>query len=543
VTIDRDAEDAVWSCLNCTWAGATKWDNRLPSRKLRALPLRPTDSIERPTVEVVRWFSNHGIHEKVIRRNKIGFARAHYVAVLGRQVPCIAFPYYRRGELVNVKYRSIAENASTLIKGAEPIFYGLDDIPAAGKVIIVEDEMNKLALEEAGYRNVIAVPNAAPRKLRDRADAGETRFAFLASCANELEAVTGGFILALNNDANGKVLEEELARRLGKERCWRVRWTDSHDVPCKDAAEILFTHGVDVLRQCVEAAVPYPITGLYTYDDYAEEFLTLYTEGRRRGASTGWPSLDELMTIAPGQVSVVTGIPNHGKSEFLDALLINLAQRMDWRFVLCSFENEPVEHMAKQIEKWVGAPFWDGPVRRMTPSELDAAFAWGRERFFFIRAEDEAPADIDWILERARDAVLRHGSDVLVIDPYNEIEHRRPPSMTEAEFISQLLGKAKRFAKNHAVHVFIVAHPVKLLREGTTLPVPTLYDISGSANWANKADIGFAVHRPDPSSDQVEIHVHKVRHKWIGKPGGVTLRYDKTTGRYFDQMQQSTGAA
>ena len=135
--------------------------------------------------------------------------------------------------------------------------------------------------------------------------------------------------------------------------------------------------------------------------------------------------------------------------------------------------------------------------------------------------------------------MLRYGTNVLVIDPYNEIEHRRPPNMTETEFISQLLGKVRRFAVNHDVHVFVVAHPVKMPRVGDKPPgAPTLYDISGSANWANKADIGLAVHRPDFDGDEVEIHIHKVRHKWVGKPGGMSLRYDRITGRYFEQVQQ-----
>jgi twinkle protein len=179
----------------------------------------------------------------------------------------------------------------------------------------------------------------------------------------------------------------------------------------------------------------------------------------------------------------------------------------------------------------------------MTRVDAKAALDWIDEHFFFIRADDDAPPTVEWILERARAAVLRDGSNALVIDPYNEMEHRRPVNMTETEFISQLLGQLKRFAQNHEVHVFIVAHPVKPVRDGGKVSVPTLYDIAGSANWANKADLGFAVHRPSLDGDQVEIYVHKVRDKWVGKPGVVTLRYDRVTGRYSEQVQQPVGAA
>jgi twinkle protein len=129
-----------------------------------------------------------------------------------------------------------------------------------------------------------------------------------------------------------------------------------------------------------------------------------------------------------------------------------------------------------------------------------------------------------------------------VIDPYNEIEHRRPANMTETEYVSQILGKVKRFAQNHGVHVWFVAHPMKLPRENGKVPVPTLYDISGSANWANKADIGFAVYRND-QAELVEIYVQKVRHKWVGKIGRIELVYDKVTGRYSEPVQSPAGAA
>jgi len=544
VTVDHDGENAVWNCHHCNWSGSTKLDER-QSRQRRAPPVRPKgDAIERPTVEVMSWFLDRGIPAEVVNRNHIGFVRRYFIAQLGRNVPCIAFPYYRRGELVNVKYRALEEKAFAQVKGAESIFFGLDDIGEAEDAIIVEGEPDKLAIEVAGFRNGISVPNGAPAKLRDEPRDDDPKFAYLANCAEELERIKGKFILAVDNDANGEVLAEELARRLGKERCWRVHWPDSDDVSCKDGNETLIRHGSEVVCECIAAAEPYPINGLYRIDDYEAEIWALYREGtRQRGASTGWASLDELMTIAPGQLSIVTGIPSHGKPEFLDALLINLVRRYDWHVALCSFENRPPDHSVKLFEKYLGMPFPDGPSRRMSEDDLRMALDWARPRFFFIRAEDDAPPTIDWILERARAAVLRYGSIVLVIDPYNEIEHRRPDSMTETEFVSQSLGKVKRFAENHAVHVFFVAHPAKPARTDGKPAAPGLYDISGSAHWANKADIGLAVYRPDLDGDEAQIHILKARHKWVGQPGQVSLRYDRITGRYFERAPLSGSAA
>ena len=115
--------------------------------------------------------------------------------------------------------------------------------------------------------------------------------------------------------------------------------------------------------------------------------------------------------------------------------------------------------------------------------------------------------------------------------------------MTETEYVSQLLAKLKRFAANHSVHIWIVAHPVKMQPNSETgkMPVPTLYDVSGSANWLNKCDLGIVVHR-DFENSRAEIHVQKVRDKWIGQPGQVTLNYDKASGRYSGLDPAHAGA-
>jgi twinkle protein len=240
------------------------------------------------------------------------------------------------------------------------------------------------------------------------------------------------------------------------------------------------------------------------------------------------------MTIRAGDLSVVTGIPGSGKSEFIDALMVNLAQRYGWRFGICSFENPPGEHIAKLAEKYLGQPFWEGPAPRMSDAELQRTLDWLADCFYLIRADDEAPT-VDWILAAARGAVLRHGIRGLVIDPYNELEHKRPPNQTETEYVSQLLGKVKRFGQTHGVHVWFVAHPAKMQRENGAIPPPTLYDISGSANWANKADVGVVVHRdPMRVPPQMDIYVRKIRSKAFGRIGVTSLCYDPSTGRFFE---------
>ena len=349
LTIDSDGVGAVWNCHHCGWSGAVnEREGDRPARLHRQrLPrAKPSQAPTEPSSAVLRWLAARGISEATARRHGIGSAR-HYIPKLGAEVDCIAFPYFRRGELVNIKYRAISQKAFAQVKGAEKIFYGLDDIADSKEAIIVEGECDKLAHAEAGIRNVVSVPDGAPQRVKaGDPDPDDAKFAFLANCAEDF-AQHDRIILALDNDEPGRALAEELARRFGKERCWRVRWPDSGDAPCKDANEVLLMHGPDVLRECIDNAEPYPITGLHSVLDYADETLALYRDGRKHGLSTGWRSLDEYFTIRPGELSLVTGVPGSGKSEFIDAMMINLANQYGWRHAVCSFENPPEEHISK----------------------------------------------------------------------------------------------------------------------------------------------------------------------------------------------------
>ncbi|PHT54916.1 Twinkle -like protein, chloroplastic/mitochondrial [Capsicum baccatum] len=255
----------------------------------------------------------------------------------------IAFTYRRDGALVSCKYRDMAkkfwQEADTL-----KIFYGLDDIKGSSDIIIVEGEMDKLAMEEAGFRNCVSVPDGAPPFISDKelppVDK-DTKYQYLWNCKEYLEKASR-IILATDGDPPGQALAEELARRLGRERCWRVTWPNKTSIDrCKDANEVLMYLGPGALREVIEGAELYPIQGLFNFKDYFTEIDAYYhqTIGYELGVSTGWRSLNQLYNVVPGELTIVTGVPNSGKSEWIDALLCNLNHSVGWKFALCSMEN------------------------------------------------------------------------------------------------------------------------------------------------------------------------------------------------------------
>ena len=155
--------------------------------------------------------------------------------------------------------------------------------------------------------------------------------------------------------------------------------------------------------------------------------------------------LDQATTL-----SVCTGVPNSGKSEFIDALVLSLALKHQWATAFCSMEKMPTLHFQSLAEKLFGKPFTkgrkysEGPgAGWMSEAEVNAAFHYFQVHFPLIRGDENMLPNIEWVLDRAKDTVLRYGIRGLVIDPYNELEHQRPAHVTETEYISKMLSKVR----------------------------------------------------------------------------------------------------
>ena len=251
--------------------------------------------------------------------------------------------------------------------------------------------------------------------------------------------------------------------------------------------------------------------------------------GYPKGKSTGWSSLDKLYSIVKGQFTVINGVPSSGKSEFIDAIAVNLMLSDGWSFVYFSPENYPVEmHCHKLIEK-----ISNKELRKCTRLEVDSSMDKIDKHFYFIDAlEDDIT--LEMIIEETEKIMSTHRIDALIIDPWNEVELSRPGNLSESDFIGKCLRTMRKFARRSKIHLFIVAHPTKLQRgKDGKYPIPELWDLSGSANWRNKADNGLCVNR-DYDAGYTAIIVQKIKYKYAGKPGEAVLKYDVESGRYYE---------
>jgi len=523
MTLTRKSDGAVvFHCHHCQTNGSVQPQQE---RKLSAVP-NPTIVSNALEAHHYDWLSKRGISKPTADRMKL-FASEKYFSKLGKSADAIGFPYYRNGALVAAKYRSFPEKDFTQDSGGAHDFFGIDQVIKGQPIIIVEGEIDCLTLLERGIHNVVSVPSGAPIKVADGKvlPSEDKKFAYVWNAREILDAAPY-IVLATDQDTAGQALAEELARRIGKEKCRLAKFDK------KDLNEV---HLDDPSRSTVEdiisGATAYPISGISDAGVYFERLNDLYNKGTGKGFSTGYTSVDEIYTVAPAQLTVVTGYPSSGKSNFIDQVMVNLARQNDWKFAVCSFENQPEIHISRLMEIYTRKRFFDGKDR-MSEQEKETAFKFVKEHFLFIDTNGEEPSTLDSILERARAAVKRMGVRGLIIDPYNYIELPRNEG-TETAAISDMLTRVQKFCKAHDVHTWFIAHPSKITRQGVDQPRPDGMSIAGSMAWWAKTDCGITVHRKD---HHVEIAVWKCRYRWVGTQGETTMLYNKTAGTYSENL-------
>ena len=423
----------------------------------------------------------------------------------------IQFNYYKNGELVNTKFRT-GDKCFKLVKDAELLPYNIDAIKGCKECIITEGEMDALTFVECGMLNVVSVPNGANANLDYLDDYIEEYF-------DDKETI----YIASDTDTKGVLLRDELLRRFGAERCRVLEYGEG----CKDANEHLQKYGKESLLKVLADAPEIKLEGVFTVSDFEQSLDSLFEYGLQKGVTIGHECFDRLCSFETKRLCVVTGIPGSGKSEFIDEIAERLNMRYDWRFAYFSPENAPLAyHASKLIEKFTGKKF---DKQHLTYGEYKTVKEHLEQNFFFISPHNDFK--LDTILEKARFLVRRKGIKCLVIDPYNRLESEQG-NRNETQYISGVLDKLTNFAQLNDVLVILMAHPTKQPKnKDGIVEAPTLYDISGSANFYNKADFGIVVHR-NRIDNTVEVHIQKVKFRHLGECGTALFKYNLNNGRY-----------
>ena len=255
----------------------------------------------------------------------------------------------------------------------------------------------------------------------------------------------------------------------------------------------------------------------------------IYNHGLPQGLYTHVSNLDELFRLDRGRVITITGVPNYGKSEFVDFLTTTYNKLYGMKTLYFSPENQPLSfHMAKLVSKYTNKKLKDA-----SKTEVNNTALYVCDNFYFCNYQ--IINKLSQIMDIGETVVKENNVSIIVIDAYNKVEAERPNELSETEFVSKVMDRLCNFAIQYNVMVILVAHPRKMAYDNSSQSYycPNAYDINGSANFYNKSDFVFTVHR-DFDRDETIIKCDKVKFKNYGKIGECRLKYDIDSGNYYN---------
>ena len=433
----------------------------------------------------------------------------------------LSVPYSEAGAIINHKYRLTSEKDHRMDTGAPLSLWNADCLTdpkvqsGHAPLVICEGEWDAMAAIQAGFQFAVSVPNGAPGKPTDDVETAK-RYEWVDRHADALAKVKT-FVLAADADPAGYNLASDLASLLGADRCSFIEYP----FPCKDLNEVLKEYGPQRVVDLISTAKPYPVKGLFSLADFPEK-------GDVRAYGIGIPCIADMIAIVPGTLTVLTGFANMGKSTVMDLIVAN-ALKHHFPVCIASFETD-VKPILRDGLRTAMLGIGKHELPNADLRQVDAILA---ERLSIISqaVDEDMEMGLEYFLECCRVAVKR-GAKMIVLDPWNELEHKSRRDESETEYIGRALRAIKRFAKQYDVAFWIVAHPSKP-QQGFK-GAPGLYEISGSANWANKADYGLTYHRKAFDSNEAQIIVSKVRKGLPGRRGSVKVGFDFRTTQFVE---------
>lgn len=491
----------------------TKVDFKIPSQNWR--------NYTSLSDKMVKWLESRKIPQSTAI--DLGWTEeTHYQPALSKNVTNLVFNFFEGETLVNKKYRS-ANKKFTQSAGTKSIFYNINAAIGSDEVYIVEGEFDVASLHSIGIKNVISVPNGA----NDNDQYWEQSESYLKSVKR--------FVIAVDNDEKGKELKDRIAQRLGRWRCSYIEWNG------KDANDDLIS---GVLEKTAKDKKRFPVSGTFNVNELMPEILDLYDNGLPK---TFYPKdrcfagMKDVFSVMRGQLNVSTGIPSHGKSSFTDWYVLNLIKDYDLKASWFSPEHNPMSlYQTNIIEKVTGKNFWGkcngNEVERVTKEDIKNYEEWANERIYLTDAINGDFPTWDWLFEKFKEQMYSYGIDIFIIDAFNKVLLEKGNRLEE---ISKVLTKLTHFAQSNNVFIFLVAHPTKMQKnEKGIYSVPTLYDVSGSADFRNMTHNGYTIYRhfgTDDNPDEFTEFINmKTKFSFQGSmEKSVRFEYCLENGRFY----------
>lgn len=484
------------------------------------LPVQTWKNYTKLSDKLVKWCEETRKIKQYTLNNFQITEEKYYQPATQKEENNIVFNYFEGDVLVNKKYRS-GSKKFTQSKNGKPIFYNINSIIGQEECYIVEGEFDVLALYEIGIKNVISVPNGA----NDNDNYWLNSEKYLKDIKR--------FYIATDNDESGNNVAEKIAQRLGRWRCQRVLFFG------KDANEDLINGD---LEKSIYNVKKYPVSGTFSVSDLYDNILELYDKGL---PDTLYPKqnwfgrLKENYSVMRGHLITGTGIPSHGKSNFTEWYVLNLLFDYNLKVSFFSPEHSPMAlHQSTFIQKVTGRSFWKDydNLPRITKEEIAKYHDWANEKIYLTSPDNGEVANWDWLLDKFKEQMVNFGIDIFVIDAFNKVELTGKDTLKE---ISRVLTKLTAFAQANNVIIFLIAHPTKMKKnEAGIYDTPSLYDVSGSADFRNQTHDGFCVYRyfanESGQEDFTRIINLKTKFSFQGNIGEFEdFNYHIPSGRYY----------
>lgn len=522
----------------------------------KARPLLQPKEIETLQNQVKSYVQAMKLDPEVMKRTGVMCAYMNKKADDGKSedphgcipVPAIAYCNYLDGKIINVKFRSVVLNPITgewskdfaqesPTKPCAP--YGIDSInpirPDAGPIrqlIITEGEKDRLTLMSCGFPYVLSIANGAQTNIAESHEAFEEWIA-------QVEEI----VICGDTDRPGRTMVKALLNAYTA-RAKVVHLSGNR----KDISDVYADFGASEVRRIIQEAEDVAAQDIYDLHQHEPDILEVMMGIYDKGYDVGMGMKTDRIfhPTSDGGLIILTGIPNSGKTDFLNCMMAHLMFQRQKRIAFFSFEKpikaKHVREIARVALGVEDTASMDHTMKESEAREVNSQIInYMTEHMVDFDTKTRLP-DSDYIIAMAERDMRKHGLDFLVIDPYVFIDMTEGGSRaTETEKVRLMLTKLQAWSRTRHVWTIVVAHPRIQYKDGhESFPPLDIYSIAGSAQWANLADFLFTVRRmnkPEEGKVYSIVEMLKVRDQEFCQPGKV-LYVRQPCGRYDERESE-----
>ena len=520
----------------------------------KARPLLQPKEIETLQNQVKSYILAMKLDPEVMKRTGVMCAYMNKKADDGKSedphgfipVPAIAYCNYLDGKIINVKFRSVVLNPITgewskdfaqesPTKPCAP--YGIDSInpirPDAGPIrqlIITEGEKDRLTLMSCGFPYVLSIANGAQTNIAESHEAFEEWIA-------QVEEI----VICGDTDRPGRTMVKALLNAYTA-RAKVVHLSGNR----KDISDVYADFGASEVRRIIQEAEDVAAQDIYDLHQHEPDILEVMMGIYDKGYDVGMGMKTDRIfhPTSDGGLIILTGIPNSGKTDFLNCMMAHLMFQRQKRIAFFSFEKpikaKHVREIARVALGVEDTASMDHTMKESEAREVNSQIInYMTEHMVDFDTKTRLP-DSDYIIAMAERDMRKHGLDFLVIDPYVFIDMTEGGSRA-TEKVRLMLTKLQAWSRTRHVWTIVVAHPRIQYKDGhESFPPLDIYSIAGSAQWANLADFLFTVRRmnkPEEGKVYSIVEMLKVRDQEFCQPGKV-LYVRQPCGRYDERESE-----